>query len=132
MWLSSPVSLRTLTHDTTDADQTFSETRWLSICSSLSGAVLTFSTSQAFANTTDPSKKRDARLSIRRMFGSNNWTINVPTDQTDYAAAVPKEVATVKATSSSPAFTFWGLTATFITDDFSTLAAGTYETAAAR
>ena len=128
MNIVAPVESSTITHDESNSNQRFPRTTWWAIGTSQFGHTVTLSTTQAFTHENDPSHKRDVRLRLTRNFGTPNWTIDAATDTTDYAAAVPDEIATVQASSTGPALARFRLRVVFITDDFTTLPHGNYET----
>ena len=89
---------------------------------------MTFSTNQAFTNTTDSNYKRDARLGLATASstGPATWTIGTSTDSTDYANG--DGVATVTASSDKPGQASFNLSVDFLTVDAAQVAEGSYET----
>ncbi len=92
------------------------------------GVAVTFSTDQAFTNTTDSAYKRDAQLTLAEAShtGPATWTIGgTGTDSTDYAGG--DGVATVTVTSDKPGQANFNLTVDFLTVDAAQVAEGDYE-----
>lgn len=118
------------THDETENNQTI-DAAWTVVANDPDGVSISFSTDQAFTNTSDSDYKRDVKLDIA--LGSGNtgpaaWTFPTATDQTDYDAGTPDEIATVQAVSDDVGTATLDLTISFITDGYGTFAAGDYET----
>ena len=117
---------QSLTHNTADAPQAFSEVAW-ELASGLDSAGYTAQwTCGPFEHSVKGSLKADTKLEIRVLAsgGSASWTAIVPTDQTDFASG--DETAVVAAESSAAGDAQVGLTVTFVNDDFSQLGAGDY------
>jgi hypothetical protein len=127
--ITAPAALASLTHDESSNNQVFGAQQWNVRANRAVGATVTFSTNQAFTHTTNSSFKRDARLdlAIASSDGPALWSIINPSDQTNYAAGVPDEVAVVQARSVLPGRATFNLTVTFITGVYETLAEGDYE-----
>jgi hypothetical protein len=126
--IAAPASGAALTHDQTDADQTFAPQRWAVTSTNKKGATVVFSTVQAFTHSADPSFKRDARLDLAIASSERKakWIVTVARDQTDHAAAVPYEAASVQAVSRKDGSATFDLQVTFLTDQYDALAEGDY------
>lgn len=126
--ITAPSGIASLTHDRTEADQTFAPERWTVTQNSSAGAIVTFTTEQAFTSTTSANVKRDARLDLALASSDSNsgWTVSAASDQTNYASA--SEVARVQAVSTAPGNAAFDLRVTFVTGDLFTLAQGDYVT----
>ena len=117
-----------LLHDETDDNQVFPAQKWDVKANARSGATVSFATNQAFTHTVDGTYKADAKLdlAIASSQAKANWAVTNPSDQTDYEAAVPDEVATVQAASTRAGKATFDLTVTFITVEHDALAEGDY------
>jgi hypothetical protein len=126
--ITPPATAATLKHDETDADQSFAPQRWAVASTHKRGARVVFSTEHAFTHTADPTIKRDARLdlAIASADWKARWRITVARDQTEHAAAVPYETASVQAESRKKGAATFDLRVTFLTDNYDSLAAGEY------
>lgn len=115
-------------HDETDGDQAFPTQQWLVKANVRDGVTVTFSTTQAFTNTTDATYKRDAQLglAVASSQGPATWVVNQATDSTDYGSG--DEVATVQASSDRVGRAVFDLAVTFITDVYGTFLEGGYVT----
>ena len=126
--IQSPANQVTITHDETDNNQVFPPQAWQVQANAIAGATVQFSTNHSFWNASDNTFRRDARLELA--IGSSDaaaaWNVTLGSDETDYAAVVPDEVATVEAVSARPGDASFNLTVTFLTGDHSTLASGVY------
>ena len=94
----------------------------------LNGVAVTFSTDQAFTNTTDSTYKRDAKLTLSTASstGPASWVIGTGTDSTNYAGG--DGVATVTASSNKAGQANFNIVVEFLTVDIAEVAAGSYET----
>ena len=117
-----------LTHDESDNNQAFPAQQWVVRGNTLSGVSVSFSTAQAFTNTTDASFKRDVSLglAVSSSTGPAAWSVSQASDTTDYAGS--DEVATVAASSDGVGRATFDLSVSFVTDSFGTFAEGNYET----
>lgn len=117
-----------LTHDQSDNNQIFPTQSWLVKGNTLAGVSVTFATNQAFTHTTNANYKRNAKLdlSLGATSGPAIWSITTPSDTTNYA--VNDGVAQVAASSNGVGRAGFNLSVTFITDQFGSFAAGSYET----
>ena len=124
----TPPANVSITHDETEADQSFVPQQWIVRGNSLSGVNVSLSTTKAFTHTTDNTAKRNATigLSVNSTVGAAAWTVTQATDTTDYAAN--DEVATVAASSDGFGRATLDVAVSFITDGFGTFPAGEYET----
>jgi hypothetical protein len=115
-------------HDASNNDQVFSAQQWTASVNDVDGATVIFQTNQAFTHSTATAYKRDAKLdlAIASSDPTASWAVSTATDQTNYAGA--DGVAAVQASSTAPGDAAFDLTVTFITTDFSSLAAGDYTT----
>ena len=118
----------TVAHDQSDSNQAFAAQQWTASVNDVDGATVIFQTNQAFTHTVASSYKRNAKLdlAIASSDAGANWSVSTATDQTNYAGA--DGVAAVQASSTAPGDAAFNLTVTFITTDFSSLAAGSYTT----
>ena len=116
-----------ITHDESDADQSFPAQQWVVKGNVNEGVLVTFVAQTPFIHTVDDTFKRDARLSlaVASSVGPATWTVTEPTDETDYGTDV--NTASVAATSDGVGRANFDLSVQFITDDFGTFAAGNYE-----
>lgn len=115
-----------LVHDRGDAPQVFPEVVWQLYTGIDSGGYTAQWTCEPFTHTSKGTLKADAKLAIR-VIGSDgfaDWTATVPSDQTAYASG--DNTAAVAAQSVAVGDGQVGLTVTFLNDDYSTLAAGSY------
>lgn len=128
--VTAPSASVSITHDQSDLNQAFGAQQWTVQQNATAGASISFSTDQAFTHTTATTFKRDAKLdlALASSDSGSGWAVSTATDQTDYGAATPDGVATVQAASTAPGDAAFDLTVTFVTSDFSTLAAGNYTT----
>ncbi|MEM9366156.1 MAG: hypothetical protein AAGD07_09175 [Planctomycetota bacterium] len=117
-----------LTHDQSDANQSFPTQRWTVVGNTAAGVTVSFTTDSPFVHTTDPTHKRDASvgLALASNTGPGAWNITQVTDTTDYVNN--DDTAVVSAASNGPGSAAFDLAVTFITDTFGTFAAGDYET----
>lgn len=117
-----------LTHDQSENDQPFPPQAWVVRGNSLAGVTATFSTTQAFRHTTEPTARRNAALNlgVNTSVGAASWTVTQPTDTTDFATN--DGVATVQVTSNGFGRATMDLGVSFVTDGFGTFPAGDYET----
>ena len=125
--ITAPADI-SITHDESDADQTFATQQWVVKGNELNGVSVSFATDQAFKHSTEPTYKRNVKLdlSVASSLGPATWSISQATDTTDYIGA--DEVATVAASSNGVGRATFDLAVTFITDSFGTFASGNYET----
>ena len=117
-----------LVHNGADSPQAFPEVVWQLYTGIDSGGYTAQWTCEPFVHSTKSTLKVDARLAIR-VIGSDgfaNWTAALPGDQTDYASGDSN--AAVAAESFAVGDGQVGLTVTFLSNDYSTLAAGDYST----
>jgi hypothetical protein len=126
--VAPPSPTVTLTHDGTDQDQVFAAQRWSVSANSLSGATITFSTTQAFTNTTNEDAKCDAQidLAVSSSGGLAAWAVAVASDRTSCRGVVPDEQATVRAVSHGPGPGTFDVTVTFLEDPSEPLEQGEY------
>ena len=119
--------LAEITHDQSDADQSFPAQQWVVKGNVNGGVNVTFVALTPFIHTVDDTFKRDARLSlaVASSVGPASWTVTEPTDETNYIAG--EDTASVAATSNGVGRANFDLSVQFITDDFGTFAAGNYE-----
>ena len=117
-----------LTHDQTDANQSFPTQRWNVVGNTAAGVTVSFTTGSAFVHTTDPSNKRDASvgLVIASNTGPGVWNVTQAADSTDYVNS--DDTAVVSAASNGPGSAAFDLAVTFITDTFGSFASGDYAT----
>lgn len=117
----------TITHDQTENNQPFPPQPWTVRGNSLAGVTVSFSTTNAFVHTSDPSFVRNAQigLSVGNTIGPANWTVVQASDTTDFAAN--DGVATVQASSDGVGRATLNLNVSFVTDGFGSFAAGNYE-----
>lgn len=121
-----------LTHSETENNPNFGDQSWTVKGNTLAGVNVSLVAGSPFQHTTDTGSKRNASLGLT--FGTLTgptatvWTLTSGSDATDYAAATPKNTATVQATSNGVGTAELKLSVTFVTDGFGTFAAGTYET----
>jgi hypothetical protein len=116
-----------IVHDQTDNDQVFPPQPWFVRGTWPFGVTVTLATSQAFTHTAAPTFKRDARLDLEIVDtqGFATWTLDVPSDRTNYATG--DEQAVVQASSNFLGRAELALTVTFLTVQYADLAAGNYE-----
>ena len=116
-----------INHDESDNDQSFDPQQWIVKANVTQGVNVSFATTTPFTHTTLPQFKRDARLglSTASSIGPAEWEVTQETDQTDYAN--DDGVALVTAVSNGVGRATFNLAVQFITDDYGTFAAGTYE-----
>ncbi|MEM6364520.1 MAG: hypothetical protein AAF539_07795 [Planctomycetota bacterium] len=125
--ISAPVDLA-LTHDETDANQSFPIQTWSVIGNTVGGVTVSLAVDQPFTHTVDPTYKRDVQLglALNSTSGPGTWTISQASDITDYGAN--DLAATVGAASNGTGSATFDLSVSFITDTYGSFAAGTYET----
>lgn len=123
-----PAAPAALTHDGTSLDAAFAPLTWTCLSNSLSGSTVTYETDQAMTNQVLPSIKRDIKLDLAldSADSGSGWAVTVASDQTDWEASTPDEIATVSAESSAPGNCQLSLTVTFLTGNLGTLAPGLY------
>lgn len=121
-------SAAVLTHDQTDAAQTFQPQTWVVRGNARNGVNVTFSTAQPFIHSEDNSFKRDARLTLAlgTSQGPATWVLGTSTDTTDFGTG--DGVATVTAGSNGVGRSNLSLTVAFLTQDYGLVAAGNYVT----
>jgi hypothetical protein len=127
--ITAPVADQSVAMDpNSNSNVSFPAQVWNVKGNTLNGVSVTFSTDQAFTNTTDNTYKRDAQLSLATAssVGPAAWTIGTGTDATNYAGG--DGVATVTASSNKPGQANFNLTVDFLTVDASEVAEGSYET----
>ena len=129
MSITPPAPAVGITHDETDGDQTFPPQLWQVRANAPRGATVSFSTNQPFTHTVDSTLQRDARLNlaIASSSGAAHWTLPVAVDQTNVSGSPSDGVAIVQAVSDKPGQATFELTVTFVTTQWDTLAAGSYE-----
>lgn len=119
-----------IAHDHSDSNNSFGVQQYAVSGNQRLGATVTFATSQAFTHSTASSYKRNARLDLA--IASSDllalWLVTTASDQTDYRAATPDGTAQVAAASALSGNATFNLTVTFLTEDFSTIATGSYST----
>jgi hypothetical protein len=117
-----------ITHDQTEADQSFPAQQWIVRGNTLAGCSVSFSTNTAFIHTVDTSFKRDAQLglALNTKTGPATWTVSQASDTTNYVGS--DEVATVVASSNGVGRGTFDLSMKFVTNGFGSFAAGDYET----
>jgi hypothetical protein len=118
----------TIAHDGTDSNNAFSAQQYSVSQNPISGSSVTFDVSAPFTHTTASSFKRDCKLdlAIASSEAVALWAVSTASDQTDYGSS--DNAAQVAAASQLPGDVVFNLTVTFITSDYSTLAAGSYST----
>lgn len=119
---------QSIIHDETDNPQAFPPQAWIVRGNILGGINVTLTADSPFVHKTDATSRRDLQLdlAIGIVHGPAAWTVNVPTDATDYSAG--KTQAVVTASSDGVGRANVELTVSFLTDEFGTFAAGTYDT----
>lgn len=117
-----------LTHNRNDASQVFPEVVWQLYSGVDSGGYTVQWSCGPFVHSVQGALKADARLAIRVVAsdGFADWRTTVPNDQTSYAGG--DETAAAAAQSVAVGDGQVGLTVTFLNDDYSRLAAGSYTT----
>jgi len=123
----TPPSAASRNHDTNDADQVFSAQEWTIASNAAAGASATF-TSGVFQHTVAAAYKADCRLqlAVESSEAAASWAITTASDVSDYANGTPVLDATVVAASTAAGNASLNLTVTFVQDDYSILASGTY------
>jgi hypothetical protein len=126
--VTPPAPTATLSHDGTGQDQAFAAQRWTVSANSRSGASVTFSTDQAFTNTTNAAAKRDAQIELTVSSPAilAGWAAVVASDRTYYRDAAGDERATVRATSNGPGQASFEIVVTVLDDPNEPLEAGEY------
>lgn len=115
-----------LVHNRGNAPQVFPEVVWQLYTGIDSGGYTAQWTCEPFIHASKSTLKADAKLAIR-VIGSDgfaDWRATVPSDQTAYASG--DQTAAVAAQSVAVGDGQVGLTVTFLNDNYSTLAAGSY------
>lgn len=122
--ITAPAAEAFIIHDETDDNQVFPALQWNVKANARSGSTVSFSTDQAFTHTLDGTYKADAKLdlAIGSAQAKANWAVTTASDQTDFEAAVPDEVATVQAASTRAGKASFDLTVSFITVEHDPLA----------
>lgn len=95
------------------------------------GVAVTFVVQQPFTNTTDNTYKRDAGLTVAvgSTLGPATWTVaGTGSAQTNYAAAVPVNTATVSASSNRVGQAAFNIGVSFLTVDIAQVLEGDYVT----
>lgn len=117
---------QSITHNRDDAPQVFSEVVWQLTSGADAGGYTAQWSCGPFHHSVKGTLKADTKLAIRVVAsdGLAGWTATVPDDQTDFVGG--DETATVAARSLATGDGQVGLTVTFLNNDFSTLAAGSY------
>lgn len=120
----------TITHDQTDSDNAFSAQQYVVHQNPVLGSNITFAVSAPFVHASSSSFKRDCKLALAIASSESValWSVTTAADQTNYSAGTPDNDASVRAASTLPGDATFNLTVTFITSDFSTMAAGNYST----
>ncbi|MEZ6123099.1 MAG: hypothetical protein R3C49_08000 [Planctomycetaceae bacterium] len=126
--LTAPADL-SITHDTTDANQTFGLANWGVLSNHGTGATVDFTTTQVFQNGTF---ERDLEMTVSVVTTDNDissnpvWSVNptLTTYASDYNAN--NRTGHVQATSSSPGNATLGLQMVFVDNDYSLLPSGNY------
>jgi hypothetical protein len=126
----TPPANVTITHDQSEANQSFPAQQWVVRGNTLAGVNVSFAVATPFIHTTDSSFKRDVELNLafNSKQGPATWTVTNATDSTGYAATPIKNFATVNASSNGVGRGTFDLVVKFITDGWGTFAAGSYET----
>ncbi|MGH7128793.1 MAG: hypothetical protein ACREJB_13450 [Planctomycetaceae bacterium] len=116
----------TIVHDGSSQPQVFAETRWnLRSVGEPLGATVQW-TCPPFVHAADAALKVDSRLDVRVLRSNRgaNWQVVLGQDQTDFNGG--KQTATVVLSSQSSGNGRAGLTVTFLSGPFDSLAAGDY------
>jgi len=126
--VTPPSPAVTMTHDGTDQDQAFATQSWSVSANARSGATVTFSTNQAFTNTTHAEAKRDAQidLAVASSESTAGWTVAVGSDRTYHQNGAGEEQATVRAVSNRPGQATFDIMVTFLHDPDQPLQQGEY------
>ncbi|HVL52134.1 MAG TPA: hypothetical protein VM754_11595 [Actinomycetota bacterium] len=115
-------------HSGQDANQAFAAQSWAVQQNQILGATATFAVATPFVHSTAPLVKRDCKLTLA--IGTSEapagWSVTTANDQTNHALL--DTVASVSATSTAAGNASFNLTVTFIDEDYSTLATGSYST----
>ena len=117
-----------LTHNETDAPQTFPAQAWAVKGNSLNGVNVSFATTEPFVHALDNTFKRNAKLdlAVGTVAGPASWTVGVASDTTNYVNN--DGVAQVTASSNGVGRANMNLTVSFITEEYGIFAAGDYLT----
>ena len=117
-----------LTHNETDAPQTFPAQAWAVKGNSLNGVNVSFATTEPFVHATDSTFKRNAKLdlAVGTVAGPASWTVGVASDTTNYVNN--DGIAQVTASSNGVGRANMNLTVSFITEEYGIFAAGDYLT----
>lgn len=124
----APSSTTSVNHNETDSPQAFPAQVWAVRGNLRSGVNVNFTTTSPFVHAEDPEFRRNAQLdlAVGTTQGPALWTVAKASDATAYATG--DNDAQVSVSSSGVGRANLNLTVSFITDDFGTLAAGTYAT----
>ncbi len=124
--ITAPAAV-TLTHDESDNPQAFPAQTWTVRGNNATGVTVSFATANAFTHSTNPAFKRNARLGLSLgTVQGGQWTVTVPTDETNIANN--DEIAQVTASSVGAGRANFNLAVTFVTEEFGVFAAGNYAT----
>jgi hypothetical protein len=122
--ISAPTETVNLVHDQSDNPQAFPTQTWAVRGNAKNGMTVSFA-SQSFANTLEPTFKRNAKLdlTVKSFNGTGVWNVSVPS-----STSTSNTPATVTATSNGVGRASLDLVVSFLTEDFSSFVAGSYTT----
>ena len=134
MSLTTPQATLTETHTGNNNNFVMTRQQWVAISNAPAGANITFTLTKPFLHTTLPLLyKRDARMTVSvDASGTDavaNWLVIAPIAvQTGYLLTIPINQVSIVALSTGPGKGTINVDVEFLTNNYSTLLQGTYET----
>jgi hypothetical protein len=125
--IAAPSATVVLTHNKANANQTFPTQAWNVVGNPPAGVAVTISTSTPFVHTTQATFKADARLALTLgATTGSTYAITTATDTTNFVGN--DNTASVAVSSNGPGTARLNVVVSFVSNNFSVLAAGTYRT----